>query len=73
MRRKRHKWVLSLTVPLSEKEAQAAHDPDGADVPITPDRVAASFVFCKVCHEPHAAAVGSFCAGEAGAPLPIVS
>lgn len=66
MRRKKHKWVLILMFPLSEKEAASATDADDGRPPIelTPDRLKGSLIYCQTCKEPFAAGRETWCPGE---------
>lgn len=63
MRRKKHKWVLTMIFVMTEKQAAAAHDEDAPNVPVETLPIQSSFVFCGVCHGPWVAAHESFCPG----------
>lgn len=66
MRRKKHKWVLILMFPMTDKEAASATDADDGKPPIdlTPDRVSAHLLYCSTCKEPFTAARETWCQGE---------
>lgn len=71
-RRKRHHWIQICVWPMTERQAKAAHEPEGESVSLTPENMQAAWVACAECSvdwTPESAR--TFCPGKQGTELPM--